>query len=356
MVILGAVLFLMLGVLSCDSAASDGLMTRTPGSHGGEADAAAIRVVEAGSRGSVTAGGKADGSAEAMDGPPELDSSAAAEAGQCTSNRNCATGERCLFGDCVFEPHECNPSAATCDAPPPPCDAGLVPAVTEDGCWGDCVLLDTCGYLEECSFCEESGQLCLKQVRELGDAHRCAPLPADCDPSSCECVGHLCGARQCASADAGVVSCVAVLQPTESEEDTSQETAEPGGGGASGDDASEDAQPQAQPEPEPSDLDNIDIPDGVTTPQSGSYLEGRGANCGECGWDSCDRELVVCLGDQECSQWHGCLVFCAGYEGDELLDCQMECLETDEAGARRVLDGLACLAEECCEECSLSCG
>jgi hypothetical protein len=223
-----------------------------------------------------------------------------------------------------------------------------VPSVA-GGCWGECVELKTCGYLDGCELCEAKDLVCLRWETESENFFHCAgPREQldECDPASCKCLGpDVCGPLTCVDFASGVVTCLAL----EADEDEGEPTP-----------PDEAAAPPAEPQPgstPPTPAPDPDAPpsDVVATPEPGSYLYGRGTECGLCGWTNCDREIAACLGSAECSEWNGCLLFCAGLTGDAQASCQLDCFHGDPALLRRTLDTLACLVNDCCKECGAPC-
>ncbi len=94
---------------------------------------------------------------------------------------------RCLDGRCVLDTARCR--SALCNAIPPECPPGRVPALDAAGtCWsGSCVLPTDCGALP----CDQCGanDVCW-QSQASGEIARCYPRPAACaDGVTCGCIG-----------------------------------------------------------------------------------------------------------------------------------------------------------------------
>lgn len=270
---------------------------------------------------------------------------------ECGRAQDCALGSSCVFGSCVADAKECRPSRALCKEAPPSCPMGQA-AYLVDGCWAGCTPLSSCGYLEGCGLCLANGQLCLEWQDELEPVYQCTDRKADCASPKCSCLGPtICGPLSCIDVKDSTVSCLPLARPEEGSGGSSGSdvgtggTSAPGGStpGATGTGGGS-TEPRDQPQPEL-----------VKKPEEGSYLYGRGTNCGSCGWDNCDPEIVLCLSGQECSRWNGCLIFCAGYQGAELDKCQLSCFSGDEAMKNQALSALACLGSKCCSQCGAPC-
>lgn len=69
--------------------------------------------------------------------------------------------------------YDCNPYHVVCDALPPPCPGGEVRTV-QSGCWGECVLYDTCEPIS----CDPAGpeSQCPQGLTCWGTTHRCGPF------------------------------------------------------------------------------------------------------------------------------------------------------------------------------------
>jgi hypothetical protein len=222
-----------------------------------------------------------------------------------------------------------------------------------NGCWGDCVPLSSCNYLEGCELCEANGQLCLKWEDEQQPVYRCADAPAGCAPPECSCLGdEICGTLTCLEVEGNVVTCLP-LPPDEPDAGlggTGGGPVGPGGGHSMPGPINNGGSGTMAPEPSEGP-----IPEVVKMPESGSYLEGRGSECGPCAWQECDAETAVCLATVECSHWHGCLLFCAGREGDALAACQLACFNGDAVLMQQTLGALGCIADVCCSQCGAPC-
>jgi|GEM_PF-2185510 len=297
--------------------------------------------------GSSGAGGRAGGQAGNGSGPAEA---------ECQRAQDCAEGDACVFGSCIADAKECRPSRATCKSAAPTCPKGET-GYLEDGCWAGCTPLSACGYLEGCELCLANDQLCLEWEDEAEPVYHCTDRKPDCEPPACSCLGPtICGSLSCVDVKDSIVTCLPLAPPDGSGGTGGNDegnggssafgnssaglTGNPGSHGSAGG----SSEPRDQP-----------LPEIVKKPEEGSYLNGRGANCGSCGWDKCDPEVVLCLSSQECSQWNGCLIFCAGYQGAELDKCQLGCFGGDTAMRDQALAGLACLGSECCSQCGAPC-
>jgi hypothetical protein len=91
-----------------------------------------------------------------------------------------------------------------------------------DGCWGACIDIESCGYLDDCSLCELTGKLCRKVSWDFGGPlSDCTdPPPPSCDPVTCDCLDpDICGLPKCGIVDElEVVHCLAyVPSPPEDE-------------------------------------------------------------------------------------------------------------------------------------------
>jgi hypothetical protein len=234
---------------------------------------------------------------------------------------DCEVGATCVFGRCVAHAVDCNTDQIECDAPVPGCQEGQVPSVVA-GCFGPCVDVAECNYVDECAICEAAGTICLGWDTDTQTFYGCADpedVPDSCN--SCDCLpDDICGYQKCLRVTSGIATCG---------------------------DPQDDVPPPPPPPEGP--------PPTITMPEDGSYLDGRGALCGECLWGSCDQDVAQCLAAEECSYWHGCLVFCAGRPTEELSACQLDCFNGDAELMSDTLAGLECLLDQCCSECGAPC-
>lgn len=130
-------------------------------------------------------------------------------AGPCLGPRDCGTGAGCVFGRCIPAVRQCDAAGAQCTDEPPECPIGETPSV-ENGCWGACTPLDQCGYLSDCVPCEANDMLCLLQLNQLINTfvYACVDRVGGCAPSSCECLGDICGElSQCTDVEDSTVVC-----------------------------------------------------------------------------------------------------------------------------------------------------
>jgi len=252
---------------------------------------------------------------------------------ECVDSDDCGDGdELCIFGRCVLDPKVCEPSKVTCADDPPECGAKTLPSIV-DGCWGECVPYEECGFLGSCEPCLEA-ELGCQQTGEIKSAG-CFESASDCD--SCDCLPpEVCGDMNCYSVHDSIAECIYGTVPPETDEDDSD---------ASSNETS-DATTSDEPVPGPT-LEN---------PDPGSYLDGRGgAACGKCIYHECDREVALCLSEEECSLRFECLVFCGGSQGDALNKCQLDCFHGDEQLRDESLAALDCSTINCCDDCSTPC-
>ncbi|MCC6555774.1 MAG: hypothetical protein IT372_22660 [Polyangiaceae bacterium] len=92
----------------------------------------------------------------------------------------------CNAGRCVAG-HRCDPAEVLCNALPPPCEAGKIPAVS-GACWGGCVAPTECATVGSCDQCGP-GLACVAEVGFAADFH-CVDVPEVCGSAvDCGCVG-----------------------------------------------------------------------------------------------------------------------------------------------------------------------
>jgi hypothetical protein len=113
-------------------------------------------------------------------------------------------GPWCEAGQCIVG-FDCT-SPVYCNALPPNCPPGRVPAVL-GGCWGGCVPVEQCTAVPSCDRCRQAGYLCVSDVARWMNLFHCVPVPSTCSGNlTCACAGSiLCGAPptfQCAEGGA----------------------------------------------------------------------------------------------------------------------------------------------------------
>lgn len=276
---------------------------------------------------------------------------------ECYGTQDCSDRSLCVFGRCVLDPAECRASQVTCDDAPPTCDTGRVPSV-DNGCWGDCVPLLQCNYLDTCQLCSEQNRLCLHFQGGDENVFHCGDAPAACDPLACECLAEdICGPLTCVDVVDETVACQLVGDARgAAPSDSSRSASSPMGA----DEFEGAAQPGDFGNPSSLPMDSFDPeappPSTVIAPEEDSYLDGRGgADCALCGWQLCDKDVTACLASEECSHWHGCVFFCEGLDDDAQDACEIDCFDGDRALRDRTFSGLACLVTECCGTCGAPC-
>lgn len=111
----------------------------------------------------------------------------------------------CQDGQCTVPKSNCKGEVA-CDALPPPCPVGTLPAIDSNGtCWtGGCAPVEQCAAVSGCGDCPE-GMMCVQKVAQM-QSFVCAPIPDACDGKpNCKCAGEVCQQPfgQCAEAQNG---------------------------------------------------------------------------------------------------------------------------------------------------------
>lgn len=115
---------------------------------------------------------------------------------------------RCQDGVCVVKGKSCDQTKVVCDSPTPNCPMGELPQV-EDGCFtGECLPLDACDWVPDCSFCGPT-QVCNITQGPDCSHQRCVPNIEECQGSPlCRCLGAIFCApphESCADVDGNLV-------------------------------------------------------------------------------------------------------------------------------------------------------
>ena len=124
------------------------------------------------------------------------------------SPENCPSPRRCVANACV-NGSECRPSAVQCAklAPDASCPLGQTNSIV-GGCWGPCVDVASCDYLDTCEICAANQQYCAELASVVGIQYRCVAPVEVCDPPSCRCMGQIaCGTEICESFEAATFEC-----------------------------------------------------------------------------------------------------------------------------------------------------
>jgi hypothetical protein len=115
---------------------------------------------------------------------------AACDKSACDANGASAETVQCVAGRCVAG-FQCKPIQVICNAIPPKCGPGEVPAVLGD-CWGGCVPVTQCASAPSCNECNGTLMTCVQIDSSGGDgvsAH-CVDVPKGCEGNqTCECMG-----------------------------------------------------------------------------------------------------------------------------------------------------------------------
>jgi hypothetical protein len=91
----------------------------------------------------------------------------------------------CNFGRCVID-RTCNHAKATCDSLPEPCPSGEMRSVTEEGCWGPCLLPTECrDVTADCTNCGDA--VCVANAANF-TIGCVAPEPSCKKGGYCECL------------------------------------------------------------------------------------------------------------------------------------------------------------------------
>jgi hypothetical protein len=110
----------------------------------------------------------------------------------------------CTLGRCTLAA-PCSVRHVVCDTLPPTCAAGQAPSVTEDGCWGPCVVSTECSEVTDCTVCGDAH--CVTFPNVGGTSVRCIAREAGCEAGNlCECLSP-CGGFGCGEQENGEVGC-----------------------------------------------------------------------------------------------------------------------------------------------------
>jgi hypothetical protein len=100
----------------------------------------------------------------------------------------------------------CTPTAVSCDAATPACEAGQLPSV-KGSCWGPCLPVGECSDVPSCKPCEEAGLKCVTNEAQLSSYH-CVSTPPACEKNpSCGCMASCMRPFVCGSPDSNSLKC-----------------------------------------------------------------------------------------------------------------------------------------------------
>jgi hypothetical protein len=118
--------------------------------------------------------------------------------------RGISTSAQCTLGRCTLSASCGGGSGVSCTTDPPECPAGQAPTVTEDGCWGPCVVATECPDIADCAVCGDAH--CVRFPGVGLTITRCIARQPECTAGTlCECLAP-CGEFGCAERD-GEVGC-----------------------------------------------------------------------------------------------------------------------------------------------------
>ena len=98
----------------------------------------------------------------------------------------------CRFGTCQLADVDCNQDLVLCDLPTPKCPDGQLPSVEDDCFTGNCVPVEACNTVPDCSWCGP-GETCVGTATQIGLFSSCEPIDPSCDGMpTCACMGEVC--------------------------------------------------------------------------------------------------------------------------------------------------------------------
>lgn len=108
-------------------------------------------------------------------------------ASACDSLGVPSSNPHCIAGHCTLD-IECDAEKVACNALPPECPAGQVPAV-KNMCWtGTCVEPSACMSVTDCAACTAGGGLCVANQAWM-ETYHCVPKDPACSAPTCACYG-----------------------------------------------------------------------------------------------------------------------------------------------------------------------
>ncbi len=110
----------------------------------------------------------------------------------CGEQGIAAPQAQCTFGHCELVPATCNEILVFCATPPPNCPMGTLPSVEQD-CWsGECVAVENCDAVPDCTYCD-ADETCVFTATQLGPSYSCVPTSDECGAvPDCACMGEVC--------------------------------------------------------------------------------------------------------------------------------------------------------------------
>ncbi len=136
--------------------------------------------------------------------------------GMCQQDK-CAewglTEAACENNQCVVKGKSCDLNDVSCDAPEPQCEDGELPQVLDNCYTGECLPVEACDRVPDCSYCEQIGNNC--KITNGGfegcAAYSCFPDFPECfGGQTCGCLSpFMCTApfTTCADISEGVIEC-----------------------------------------------------------------------------------------------------------------------------------------------------
>lgn len=128
--------------------------------------------------------------------------------GQSVCEQIGADSAVCSSGVCQVLGGSCDQTTVTCDRAVPACPAGELPQVVDECYTGQCLPVEHCDWVPDCSFCP-GGEVCVITRTDECDQHACIPAIPKCGGApSCGCEGAIaCSSPfdMCAIEDGAVV-------------------------------------------------------------------------------------------------------------------------------------------------------
>jgi hypothetical protein len=113
------------------------------------------------------------------------------------------TSARCTLGRCTLAT-SCRADRVTCKSLQPTCPEGQIPSVTENACWGPCVMVTECADVGDCERCGDAH--CVQFTALANSFTRCIAPEAECKLGNlCECLSP-CAPYGCSERD-GEIGC-----------------------------------------------------------------------------------------------------------------------------------------------------